>query len=345
MKDIDAVGFGALNIDRLIRVKDLESKDSEMIALGESATPGGSAANSIYALAKLGLRTAYMGAVSDDFAARVLLESFEKVNINTNWIHEYKFSPIPTGEALCVSDEYGRRLIILRSGANAHYTTDNASFALSQLIPRSRLLHLTSFVDAQQLETQHWLVKRLPNNLILTFSPGALYVKQGLPRIEEVLTRCQYVFFNRHEITTLMDLPDVQYEQAAYKFMSCFPFCKAVVVTLGRGTETKEADYTESKPIGHTSSMVLDRIDGMYKVTHNGAYGKVLDTIGAGDAYAAGFIYGILKGCSSHDCAIWGHVLAQFSVLSLGARDGIPNFSELIFKYQEHKEHLNSLCE
>ena len=56
MSKIEVVGLGALNIDRVYRVERLLT-DGEAVADWAGTFPGGSAANTIYGLAKLGLPT------------------------------------------------------------------------------------------------------------------------------------------------------------------------------------------------------------------------------------------------------------------------------------------------
>ena len=73
------------------------------------AFPGGSAANTIYGLVKLGISTGFIGAVGDDAEGRILLQDFEKVGVDTGQI---KVKPnVNTGSALCLSDKLNFRKI------------------------------------------------------------------------------------------------------------------------------------------------------------------------------------------------------------------------------------------
>ena len=60
-----------------------------------------------------------------------------------------------------------------------------------------------------------------------------------------------------------------------------------------------------------------------------------VDTTGAGDAFAAGFIYGVLKGKGLKECGRLGEITAFFSTTKLGARHGFPSLKELAQRYQE----------
>ena len=60
-----------------------------------------------------------------------------------------------------------------------------------------------------------------------------------------------------------------------------------------------------------------------------------MDATCAGDASAAGFLYGWLKGKDLEECGRLGDIIARFSITKVGARQGLPSFKELAQRYQE----------
>jgi ribokinase len=65
MNRIQIVGVGALNIDHIYQVECILD-DGEAVVKEVKSFPGGSAANTIYGLAKLGISAGFCGAVGDD---------------------------------------------------------------------------------------------------------------------------------------------------------------------------------------------------------------------------------------------------------------------------------------
>src|SRR5262249_23773496 len=57
--------------------------------------------------------------------------------------------------------------------------------------------------------------------------------------------------------------------------------------------------------------------------------GGCRDTTGAGDAFHAGFIYGMLRGDELEDCLKVGNAVAALKCRSLGARAALPTLDEL----------------
>lgn len=335
---VDLAGFGALNWDRLLQVPSLQEPDTEYSPV-EIAALGGSAANSIFAAARLGLSTAYIGAVGDDRPGAQLIGDFEAAGVRTDAIAVKRERA--TGEAICVTDQYGRRLILVQPGANSLLDRDDLERAVGFVHTwRPSVVHLSSFVDKEQLALQLEFAQELRLNapdVILTCSPGSIYVRmemENAARVRELLSFCRLLFFNRLEVTKLAGYPKPQYERAANHMLAEFPRCDAVVVTLGRGRSGRNstlgmeqlsiASTTGAEDEVHQPSSVVVRREEIVRVPKSESIGKVVDTTGAGDAYAGGFLFGLTSGLSVDECALAGHVVAQHSVLGIGARESLP---------------------
>ena len=62
----EVIGFGALNVDKLYSVGSIAGKDEESFIKDETSTPGGSAANTIVGLSRLGCSTSIIGKIAED---------------------------------------------------------------------------------------------------------------------------------------------------------------------------------------------------------------------------------------------------------------------------------------
>ena len=62
---------------------------------------------------------------------------------------------------------------------------------------------------------------------------------------------------------------------------------------------------------------------------------SALVTIGAGDAFAAGFLYGLLREKGLQACGHLGDIVARFSITKIGAREGLPTLPKLTQRYQK----------
>ena len=75
MKKLDVIGFGALNVDKLYNVNKITHEDEETFITSFSQFCGGSAANTIIGLSRLGINTGFIGKISKDHDGDLLLWS------------------------------------------------------------------------------------------------------------------------------------------------------------------------------------------------------------------------------------------------------------------------------
>ncbi len=194
---IEIVGLGALNIDHIYKVERILD-DGEAVVEKAKSSPGGSAANTIYGLAKLGVSAGFCGVVGDDDEGKILLQDFQQVGVDIGQIrvkHGEK-----TGSVLCLSDKLGRRSLYVLPGANNLLTLDDLDLTY---INQGRMLHLSSFADDRQFKISLELVDKLDSSVKLSFAPGALYAAKGLKALAPILSRTYLLFINQHEIRQL----------------------------------------------------------------------------------------------------------------------------------------------
>jgi ribokinase len=56
---------------------------------------------------------------------------------------------------------------------------------------------------------------------------------------------------------------------------------------------------------------------------------KTVDTTGAGDAFCAGFLYGLIFGKNLYECGRLGNFVASRCIMKMGARPGLPYIESL----------------
>ncbi|MEM7820513.1 MAG: carbohydrate kinase family protein, partial [Candidatus Aenigmatarchaeota archaeon] len=259
------------------------------------AYPGGSAANTIYALAQLGLRAGFLGAVGNDNAGRIILKNFRSVDVDTTGI--VIKAKTKTGRALGFIDAQGRRALYIEPGANSLLRKADIDFSYAS---RTKFLHISSFVGEKQWAIQCELVRALSPKTLVSFAPGELLARQGLRTLYSVLKRTHVLFLNRRELRLLTGTDDP--EVGTRSLLKVGPMI--AVVTLGA-----EGSYiTDGKRAYRVEALRLRRI---------------VDTTGAGDAFAAGFFYGLFKKRALTECAELGAKLAKLAVGQVGGRVAI----------------------
>ncbi len=296
----DAIGFGALNIDKLFRVNGIAGAEEERQVIGFEESCGGSAANTMVGLARLACRVGFIGKVANDREGRLLLEAFQTEKVNTNGIQVAKRGT--SGVVMGFVDEKGDRALYVDPGVNNTLELKDATFSYAC---KAGFIHLTSFAGGASFEAQKSLVQKLPETTKVSFDPGALYAEKGLAELESIIDKTYVLLPNANELQRLTGAAD--FKNGAEAMLK--KGVEIVAVKLGsRGcyvTDGKERHLLEA-----------------FRV-------KVVDTTGAGDAFCAGFLYGLIGGKSLRECGVIGNFVASRCVMKLGARAGLPRLKDL----------------
>jgi len=295
---LDIICFGALNMDKLYFVNRIAKEEEESFITGFKESPGGSAANTAVGLARLGLKTGYIGKVSNDREGKLLLESFEKEGVDTGGVMISREGR--SGIVIGFVDKEGDRALYVDPGVNdtIEFREINLGYAGS-----AQFLHLTAFVGEKPFEAQKRLVEAL-SDIKVSLDPGDLYARKGLKALKPLIERTFVAFLNEKEMKLLTGK---SYREGSEVLLNMG--ISVVAVKLGKMgcyvTNGKEAHLVEP-----------------YKV-------KVIDTTGAGDAFCAGFLYGLIKNKDLYECGRLGNFVASRCIVKMGAREGLPKLSDL----------------
>lgn len=300
MKRFDVVGFGALNVDKLFKVNRIAGAEEESFVIDYSETCGGSAANTMVGLARLGAHVGFIGKVGDDMEGRTLLEDFTKENVDTNGTKVARNGR--SGKVMGFVDDDGQRALYIDPGVNDEINGDDVD---SYYVLNTSFLHLSSFVGKKSFETQRNVVDRFAKKVKISLDPGALYARAGLSKMKSIIDNTFVMMPNVVELRLLTG--EREFRTGAELLVE--HGVKVVAVKLGN----KGCYVTDGK-----ESFLV----GPFQV-------QVLDTTGAGDAFDAGFIYGLLSGKSLRECARIGNFVASRCIMAMGARASLPTLKDL----------------
>lgn len=286
-------------MDKIMFVDKIPAPDEEGFVLSVERHPGGSAANTIVGLSRLGTRTGCIGRVGNDPEGMAMIHNLESEGVETRGIRTCDGR---SGVALSFVDEKGLRALLIDPGINDTIPFEDID---REYLQSFDLVHLTSFIcKSNDLSFQTQLALANTMDVPLSFDPGQLYAERGLESLRSLIKKCRVVMPNQRELRMMTGLGP---EKGARKLLSTG--AGIVVVKMG----LKGSYVTD----GRSEKMVP-------------AYGgRGLDTTGAGDAFNAGFIHGMLNGMPPSECAELGAKVAWFSVQKPGARDGLPLKSDL----------------
>jgi sugar/nucleoside kinase (ribokinase family) len=252
---------------------------------------GGMAANTAYALACLGLPVGLVGRVGADADGEFLQESLAGVDLS------HVVTQGETGRAYILTDREGERTILMAPNTNDDLQERDLPW---EALAAATYLHLTAFVGDSPLAVQRTIAGRVPDQVRLSLDPGELYARRGWPALEDIFDRLETLLVTETEWQQLGGEPQVH------------PNWAPPLVLIKRGAR------------GARLLTPLRYLDFPVELA-----GDLVDTLGAGDVFAAGYLAGRFSGLHLNACVRLGNRAAAVSLRGPG-RDSYPdqNFLE-----------------
>ena len=304
--DSRVLGVGLATIDLLIQVSDdflaEHIKSGKGSSCGSSAfmiqkvlsdhgkeakvVSGGSAANTVRALAQLGEKCAFYSRVGSDDYGRKFCRDLAKIGVEERIA---KIENVPTSQVLCMISPEGQRTFIACDPILDDSAPKKEDFEGIQW------LHM----EARQFNCEEMAMKilQMAHSLHINVSldlSGCDVIQRHRAALHRAIPQyVDIVFCNEDEIVEFTGLPPME---GALKLQE---LCPVAVVTLGGA----------GCIVGYENKAV--HVPGLPA--------RVVDTTGAGDFFSAGFLYGVLHGKSMEVSAQIGHRLGSAIVEVIGA--------------------------
>jgi len=311
-ENLEVIGFGALNYDTLCIVNKIGEAGEEIAVQEIRESSGGSAANTITGLARLGIITGFMGILGNDREGDMLYKNFEDEKVDNSGI---RFTQGRTGRVFGLVDANGERTLYPYPGVNDKLQLDDINIGYAK---KAKILHMTSFVKKEQTNVQKLLIKELSEKTKISFAPGMLYVERGLEELLPIIEKSYIIFLNRNEIEILTGH---DYEEGS-----------KILIDIG----TKIVVVTSESKGGYITTK-----NESFSVTAHSTE-KVVDSTGAGDAFAAGFLYGLVRKREDLQfCGEIGNTIASRCIRQYGAISGLPYYKDIFNEKGDWQTYLS----
>lgn len=290
MKRLLCIGDVMLDVVAIIRDKINYGSDTP----SKISTHGGGAAGNVAAWAKLsGAPTHIVARVGDDFAGVAVLSEFDSQGIT----HDRSIIPdVSTGVVVVLVDPTGERTMFPETGANSGLKLDElpnlkdfsvvylSGYALLDPISRPGVLEMISRINEAAIP--------------IFFDPATVggMSEVNIDEVRSWLPLMSGLFMNEEEATFLTGQTDVA--KALDSLLISSP-----LALIKRGSNGAVAQVRNGESISVPALSTT-----------------VIDTTGAGDSFAGGFIANWLQGGSLHESLIAGSQTAAKCVSLIGAR-------------------------
>lgn len=290
------VVFGSINADLVARVDRFPQPGETVAGTSFATLPGGKGANQALAARRAGARVAMAGAIGDDGFAAIALANLVAAGVELDGVRRVAGT---TGIASILVDANGQNAIAVVAGANSAVSADDLPSAL--LGPDTTLL-LQLEVPIDAVSKAAVQARASGARVVLNAAPA-----QPLP--DELVAALDVLIVNEHEAAVVardFHLPTTPRDFAAALHLrrGC-----AVVVTLGESGALAAAQrMLWSTPAPNT---------------------RVVDSTGAGDAFAGALAAALDRGASWPRALVEGVAAGSIACTARGAQDALPSAADI----------------
>jgi sugar/nucleoside kinase (ribokinase family) len=261
---------------------------------------GGSAANTAVGVASLGGRAGFVGKVRDDQLGQIFMHDIRAAGVAFRSAPAPAGAEAPTARSLIVITPDAQRTMSTYLGVASTIPTsdidDDAVAGAQVLYLEGYLMGIPDSMPAvnRAVEAAH----RAGRRVSLTLS-DSLWVEGQRQAFVDLIPKVDVLLGNEHEALALSGAATLD---GALEVLAAQ--CRVLAVTRGaEGSIVVEDGHDVAVPA--------------HPVPH------VIDTTGAGDLYAAGFLYGLTRDRAAVDCARLGSLAASEVISHLGPRPEI----------------------
>jgi sugar/nucleoside kinase (ribokinase family) len=268
-----------------------------VMADGMLLTIGGCAANAAVDLVNMGVRTAIVGRVGGDIFGRIVADLLREHGVDTSALNVS--AQADTSQTLIINVAGQDRRFVHTFGANADFS---AADIPQDLLSRCRVLYLGGYllmpnVAHDELAAVFAEARRAGVKTVLDVAtPGKA---DYLPRLRGLLSHVDVFLPNNHEAELITGESDVLRQAEVFRSLGA----GTVVITMGSNGAVLAQEGLRLR-------------SGVFSVPY-------VDGSGGGDAFDAGFIYGLLQGYGPEDCLRVGSALGASCVRAIGTTPGV----------------------
>ncbi len=292
-EDIEVVGLGQACVDYLGRVPSYPREDGKVELLDLRSQCGGPASTALVTLSRLGIKTSFVGSISDDPIGVEILKGlradrvdFSFLKVTLGYTSQFAF--------IAISRESGNRTIFWHRGSVPPLKKEDVDLSP---FSGARVLHLDGLMIEASIEAARQAKER---GLKVVLDAGTM--RDGSL---ELVSQIDVLIASARFAVPLVG-EDSPAEKALETLSHFGP--KEIVITLG---SKGSVGWNIGEIIGQSAFPV-----------------EVVDTTGAGDVYHGAYLYGLLQGWDMRKCMRFSSATSALKCRAIGARAGIPTLQE-----------------
>ncbi len=295
--------YGDALMDVTALIQSLPDKGGDIISDSIELVPGGSAANCAVIAARLGINVKFVGLLSKDQLGTIVLEDLQQNGVDTSFT---KMVDGKTATVIDLIDRSGEHTMVSFRGAAAYEPYGKIDPALFQ---EGDILHVSGYAFQSQYseETAIELIRQAKKaGAKISLDPSYNFAKTAIHNHKDILSQLEYFFPNESEMQLIAQSTS---DKDALKYLKESGIKTVILKTGAAGCYLADSS--------------IDRFIEAYQIR------EVIDSTGAGDAFAGGFLAGRIKGLTPYQAVKLGHACAAIIVTRIGGHSAPLDFDIL----------------
>jgi len=259
---------------------------------------GGGGTNAAAAFSRLGLKTAFLGKIGKDDNGKTITDCLFKEKVD--FIGSYGQV---SGYSIILDSSADDRTIFAYKGCNNNLKVNDFRFENIN----SKWIYMSSMIK-DSFNTQKIIVEYAKkNNIKIAYNPSLYLTRKGTRPLRSILKNTEILILNKEEAQALVKDPKDNVYNLLFEVSKLGP--KLVIITDGsRGA--------------HCYNVIEETV---YSAKPRKVH--IVETTGAGDAFASGFVAGVIMGKGINVSLKLGMLNAESVITHLGSKNILLDYT------------------
>ncbi|WP_238902054.1 sugar kinase [Clostridium sp. YIM B02506] len=281
---------------------------------------GGAELNVAIGCARLGLKSGWISSLGNDDFGKFILRSVRADNVDTSEVKLVDGHPTSVYFREVLSDGSSRSFYYRENSPTSTMKPEDLN---EEYFKKGKVLHITGVFPSILKSNQNIVLEAIrlakKNGLLISFDPNIrlkMWTKEEAKEfINSILSDVDILLVGDEEVELLLNTTDL--EQAIKAFYG-YGISKVVIKRGDKGAMGYDGEN-------------LFYVDGI-------APKALVDTVGAGDGFAAGFLTSTIKGESFEDSIRFGNAVGSLVVGVEGDNEGLPYYEDVLVHIGKNKK-------
>ncbi len=297
---LDVLTIGSATVDHFLTIgqsfSSIKAGDKVLVTHQETHS-GGGATNAAAALARLGLKVKTLTKLGNDHDAEFILRELRQYGVENICMNRSKHH---TDSATLISSQKDKnRVILVFKEASRDLSVSDCNLTA----PNTQWIYLGSLMGKSFLAAKKIVQNAKKKNIYILFNPSLYLAQKGKSYLKSILSATTILVLNKEEAQAVLGTKNPNRVFLLQQLQKLGP--PRVIITDGK------------------KRMYALQRKGQEKIMYSllPPHVKIVDTAGAGDAFTAGFLAGMIKKYSFEDSLRLGQVNASSVIQHIGCKN------------------------